>query len=178
MIPIRDALSLPPDRQPFDYDVFNDALSLVTCWDAAVDGGAGQGRWARAAAIRFGKVHAFEPDPRCRAAMFAATADFSVTLYPFGLADLVDATGSDPSVRLDIYRLERVGLIRIGFQRLVVEALHGAVDTLRTNRPVVVMPADRDAIDYLGRIGAAVALRTESTVVMWWLGAKPIVRKA
>lgn len=61
-VPDHETLQLEAlEKGPWQIDHLEAALAHVTCWDAAIDGGAHVGTWTMAMAERFATVIAFEP---------------------------------------------------------------------------------------------------------------------
>jgi FkbM family methyltransferase len=141
------------------------ALRYVRRWGVAVDGGANVGDWTARMAEQFDRVHAFEPaadtffelsrrfesDPRVRlwlAALWDAPGFVSVCEPPkrAGKSRSRFVQRSAVGVRavtLDEMDLHGVGLVKLDLEGAEFMALRGAEQTLRRERPVVIMEVDK-----------------------------------
>lgn len=142
------------------------ALTHVTDWSRAIDGGAHVGTWSRLMAVRFDQVIAVEPSPDtfeallanmesfaclsvdCRhVALGAAPGSISMTLDEKGArmantgARFVHASAPSepqtPLVTIDSWDLPSLGFLKLDIEGSEPAALMGARATLRRCKPIV-----------------------------------------
>lgn len=137
----------------------NAALKYVKTFKVAVDGGANRGDWTKELATKFEEVYAFEPHAGAYSSLaYNMKHTSNVFMIEQALGDrfgdvglhvrrksgwtdaYVDKEGSGTDmVPLDHYKLKDVGLIKLDLEGFEYHALVGATDTLRRNKPVVVI---------------------------------------
>ncbi len=139
------------------------ALTYVTDWSLAIDGGAHVGTWSRLMADRFSRVIAVEPSADTFEALTANMATFEcvnverrniaigavaglVSMAPLEPraeamkntgARFVQLGGDIPCERIDDWALPSVGFIKLDIEGSEVDALIGASQTLTRCRPIV-----------------------------------------
>lgn len=138
------------------------AMTYISDWSAAFDGGAHVGTWSRLLAAKFARVVACEPSPDTFEALQANMLGFgcaNVQCYQLALGDrkgrvsmTLDGRGAglkNTGARYarqggDIHQvtIDSFGLLSLGFLKLDVEgseyaALAGACETLGRCRPIV-----------------------------------------
>ena len=142
---------------PLDEDFLSPYL-LDAPAGAFVDVGANWGKWV-GRMIKLREVYAFEPDPRmCAYMRMSLRGNVRFHLEPVALGDsegLVDLNMTlNPGMnsilynqhlsfwklkvalkRLDDYDLRGVGVMKIDTEGYEIPVLHGAVETIRRNRP-------------------------------------------
>lgn len=139
-----------------------EALTFVTDWSCAVDGGAHVGLWSRLMAARFDRVIAVEPSADTREALLANMAAFgcanvevmgvalgaaagtvSMTLDEKGAAmqntgaRFVQPGGGIPLITIDSLTLPSLGFLKLDVEGSEVAALQGARQTIKRCQPIV-----------------------------------------
>jgi FkbM family methyltransferase len=162
----------------YQLDHLEAALSHVTEWNAAVDGGAHVGLWTVELAKRFKLVVAYEPAWDCYQCLWRNTEQFSnVWPLPTALGNEThdNVTISDDPKRpgntgsrfigstkpsglpaFEMVRLDDMHMTDLNFLKLDLEgyehyALMGAENTIRSKRPVVLL----ENKDFSSRYGAS-----------------------
>jgi FkbM family methyltransferase len=133
------------------------ALPHVRDRSVCVQAGGNCGVWPRWLADRFGLVLTFEPDHRNFTALAANTHDKSnVIRFQAALgsaprlvglereagncgAHWVSGAGNMPTLRIDDFALPSCGLICLDIEGAEIDALKGAVNTIGTHAPVIVI---------------------------------------
>jgi FkbM family methyltransferase len=138
------------------------ALSFVTDFTIAIDGGAHVGTWARPLAAKFGRVIAAEPSADTHEALtvnmaafncwnveihrmaFGASAGYVSMVLDGRAADLKNtgaryaAAGDDvKKVTIDSLELPTLGFLKLDVEGSEVFALQGAKETLKRCKPIV-----------------------------------------
>lgn len=139
------------------------ALRYVKDRSLAIDGGAHVGTWTRQLSAFFDRVLAIEPSPDTFEALSSNVQTFAcqnVELYQAALgsrtgfvsmaplegkaealkntgARFVQPGGEIPLIRIDDWKLERCGFLKLDIEGSEVSALRGAADTLLRCRPIV-----------------------------------------
>lgn len=141
------------------------ALSYVTEWSVAIDGGAHVGTWSRLLSQRFARVIAVEPSADTREALLVNLAAFGcrnvevrgvalgdtagrvhMTLDAGSRAERMKNTGARhvvdggdvPMERIDDWHLESLGLLKLDVEGSEPRAIRGALNTLQRCRPIVI----------------------------------------
>ena len=188
---------------------------ITTGGRVAIDIGANQGFYSYALARRFERVLAFEPNPSIvadleRSALrnveiqkvALSAGDGRRELYVpqvggveqhgwasfdrFNLPDVTAVSTLDVPVRpLDSYHLDSVDFLKIDVEGHELEVLTGAMDTLRRNRPVVLVEVRASNFEavrtMLGSAGYTPFRMIDGAVVPWspsqqWAGENFIFR--
>jgi FkbM family methyltransferase len=138
------------------------ALSYVTDWGCAIDGGAHIGTWSRAMSAKFGSVVSFEPSPdtyECLVQNMSAFGCANVACHHAALggvagsvsvmwdavnearantgARYVTKIGNIPMVTVDSFNLDHIGFLKLDVEGSEPDALRGAVTTIHRCRPIV-----------------------------------------
>lgn len=162
------------------------AMEACTSFRTAVDVGGHVGLWSYYLARRFARVHAFEPVEEHRQC-FAKNINGSgsVTLHACALGSQngsisinttrsssgdswVNGDGDIPMRTLDDFDLPDVDFMKLDCEGYELHALHGAVETLKRCRPVVIVEqkpnraqkfglTERGAVGYLESLGYRLA---------------------
>ena len=154
----------------FQVEHLERALTHVTRFRTAIDGGAHIGTWSCAMAERFDRVIAFEPAPDTWACLVRNIADhdnIEAMNYALGNAAKMVSVGDDasrpgntgarfvregnsvPMVRIDDMALADVDLLKLDVEGHEYFALQGATETIARCRPVVII----EEKDFGGRFG-------------------------
>jgi len=133
-------------------EILDIALSHVTKWGTAIDGGAYVGTWSVRMLERFDRVVAFEPlDPNLECLRINAPG---AEIIPLALSDvpgieLCEVKGAGfahlgrgankvQCTTLDSYSYDDLGLIKLDVEGHERQALAGAVETIQKHRPVII----------------------------------------
>lgn len=139
------------------------ALSYVTDWSCAVDGGAHVGTWSRVLSGRFQRVIAVEPSPDTYEALVANLVAFGCENVEAKAVALgcelghvrmaIDARhealantgaryvlpgGPIPVETIDAWALPSLGLLKLDIEGAEASAIRGAMQTIQRSRPVVI----------------------------------------
>lgn len=183
------------------------AISLCTNHRAALDVGGHVGLWSWQMAMDFARVWAFEPMPDHRACYELNMCDFkNWTLFPFALGEKAavvgmhvpafqgvvnessGGTGVDPKgegLKVEMRRLDEFALNEIDFMKIDCEGfeyfvLQGGIETLKRNKPVVIVEQKpehdmskygietKDAVKFLQSLGARQAFEMAGDHIMTW----------
>lgn len=150
---------LPPEGL-WQFDAFDAGVGACEQFRAALDGGAHIGTWSLKLAERFGRVIAFEPSPDTFEALQYNTAETGVEIFRQALGARPDRVkmrmsprdkrrqhtgaryftrgGDVEQVTIDSLGLEDLDFLKLDLEGAEVDALQGAVETLKRCRPVVV----------------------------------------
>jgi len=183
---------------PYQGAVVAAARKRVRRWTTAVDVGAHVGLWASQIVGDFETVHLFEPTWISRACLARNLQVSNVVIYGFalgaraGYCSLAGPVGKNtgdvryraseegiPVKTLDGLGLKEVGLIKIDVQGDECGVLSGAVETIRRDRPVVVVEEHAgclkaaghapDAVSaFIAKIGMTVFERIGKDLVCGW----------
>lgn len=189
---MNDTLKLQDLPDGFELDHLELALSYVTNWRTAVDGGACTGIWTREMAKKFERVIAFEPvavnrariqlraNVEVRAAALGAEAGVCSMHNQGDNIGMWQVTeGADVSVQtLDAMRLNDLDYLKLDLEGYELYALQGARETIGRCRPVILLEEkwhSRDfgipvgaATAYLESMGAQVVARIGRDVICAW----------
>jgi FkbM family methyltransferase len=139
-----------------DDVTIKEAMNYVTHRETAVDVGAYIGDWTRPLCFLFDQVYAFEPDPilvhclyrnlemHTNVAVFPAalgeeTRRAGFTHLSGGRSHIGGANGIALIIPLDALYLESAGLLKFDCEGYELFAVRGAIDTIRTFKPVVIL---------------------------------------
>jgi len=162
---------LPPDH---DLSHLRAALPYVRNWQRAVDVGAHQGIWTRELRKHFAAVESFEPVPANFWHLPELDHGEEHRVYPYGIgarqekarfAAGTENTGqwhidAEGEVQAQIYPLDwfhfnQVGLLKFDVEGYELFALQGAVETIETWKPVVIIEVNGLHQRYAVKDGAA-----------------------
>lgn len=155
----------------YQYQVRDRSLQYVKKKRVALDIGANVGLWSRSLVQHFDQVIAFEPVELFRDCLHKNVISEKLTVRTEALGDqdmmatMILTQGNtghthiDPShsggettvIRLDNLKLSNVDYIKIDCEGYEYRVLYGAKETIRTNRPIVVVeqkPHDMYSQDY------------------------------
>ena len=172
----------------YQYENLKAAVSYCSRRRTVIDGGAHVGTWSKIFAKKFRRVLAFEPSPdtcEClrynissenveirnqalgkKAGMVSMVLDgFDGTLREKNAGSrYVVEGGRIERVSIDSLGLTDLDLLKLDIEGSEVDALHGAVRTLKRCRPVVIFEAKEEWVrrgykaraphEFLGRLGA------------------------
>lgn len=163
-------------------------LGIDVSGSSVIDVGANIGNHSLEFARHFAKVYAFEPNPHTFK-LLSFNADFrpNIAVFSHGLSDkdeelmlsedivnyggssAVLQFGSDSRVRIKVKRLDDVAkkirdvsLIKIDVEGMELNVLKGAVETIRSNQPIIAFEqhegefidgGETDSIDFLRSLG-------------------------
>jgi len=146
----------------FQIDRLDKALSYVTSWDMAIDGGAHVGTWSIRMSESFNHVLAFEPAPDTFECLCKNTEGFP-NIEQFnealgdstGLVESIDDTtrpgntgsrfvkttinGSIPMDSIDNLDLPSLGFLKLDLEGAELIALQGAEGTICEHKPVILV---------------------------------------
>lgn len=199
-----DLLTLPPGDtyfakrlaggEFFEVDHLRAAYPHVKRWGMAVDGGAHVGTWTRELCRRFEVVHAFEPEPT-NFDCLVTNCEGRAILHQEALGAVETEVGLSPGgntgcwhvvrgsgvkvITLDSLALAACDLLKLDLEGGELYALHGAVETLKAHRPVVIIERnglsqahygvpDGAAGDFLTSLGARFRTRRGKDEVWSW----------
>lgn len=144
------------------------ALTYVTNFSQAIDGGANVGDWTAVMALRFAEVHSIEPNTDCFALLKEKFGDaHNVTLHHAGLwcengpltlnplpghptkvrGMFVTPGGDLTGITVDSLGLTNLGLLKLDCEGADFHALQGATDTIDRCKPVCVVEVKQRALD-------------------------------
>jgi FkbM family methyltransferase len=176
----------------------NRSLMFVANWDTAVDVGAHVGTWSKALVQKFKRVVAFEPIPQLRACLERNVANDRLQVIPIALGNEHGAVSFDydeghtgathvnrsqagliPIGKLDDFKLNGIGYMKIDTEGFELNVLEGARETLIANKPVIIVEDKQHgvrhygqkpyaAIEFLESLGAAVLDRVVDDFIVGW----------
>lgn len=127
------------------------AYPYVKMWGSCIDGGAFAGMWSQAYLKRFNRVYAFEPIPE-NVACIAKNAP-AATIIPCALTDtqgirtfrvkggnfahLGEGDLAVWGTTIDSFVYRDLGLIKLDVEGQEIQALNGAVKTIKYHQPVI-----------------------------------------
>lgn len=181
----------------FDRPSYEAALSYVTDWRRAVDGGAHVGTWTVALSEKFDTVHAFEPDPDNYKCLEANTKHLrkivrhDVALGAgWGAAAMVKGSENSgqahlgtegPAVKiapLDDYGFTSLGFLKLDVEGYELHAILGARDTIMRCKPIILIEEnglcerygtrDGDAPDLLKTMGMVKLAQVNKDHIFGW----------
>jgi FkbM family methyltransferase len=192
----RKARRLIEAGEPYQGDRLAAALPFCRQRRVALDIGAHIGLWAVQLDPVFDIVHAFEPQPESFKALVENITGMFVTAYqqavsdksgPVWLADIglaahIADADTPQAVQVDAVRLDSLDLVDVDFVKIDVEGyetfvLRGGENTIRRDRPVIVLEQkherryglrDRAALDLLRSWGASVEWRKKNDYCLRW----------
>lgn len=140
----------------FQIEHLDHALSFVTKWSVAIDGGAHVGSWSKVLASRFREVHSFELAFDTFECLQKNMANIpNVHLYHAALGDkegrvgirrtehslghCVDEGTDIPMRTIDSLNLKKCDFIKLDLEGYEYHGLKGAEKTLRKYRPIVLI---------------------------------------
>jgi FkbM family methyltransferase len=176
----------------------NRSLEFVTSWDLAIDVGAHVGLWSKILVQKFRRVVAFEPMAPMRACLEKNVTSDRLQTVPIALGNRHGAvafnydeshTGSThvdlkkpgiiPLGKLDDFRLQNVGYIKLDCEGFEQDALEGAKETLAQSMPIVIVEEKLHgqrhygkkpyaAIEFLESLGAELLDRIGDDLILGW----------
>jgi FkbM family methyltransferase len=156
-------------KATYQYRKYQAALSRVEKREHAVDVGGHVGLWSRVMAMDFEKVSAFEPLAAHRACFARNVEAANVTLHPYALGSVPgelclhmpeDNTGHAhvredgeecQALRLDDLTLPPLDFLKIDVEGFELEVIAGGEETIRRDRPVMVVEQKADNAERYGR---------------------------
>jgi FkbM family methyltransferase len=179
-------------RPTWEGPMLEACLALCPRRRRALDIGAHVGFWSNWLAHHFEHVEAFEPQPLLQECLRANVAAMSLHLHPValgnrsgtiagafdpgnsGMSHVVEGLdGEIPLERLDAYGFADVDFIKLDAEGYELFVLQGAIDTLRRNRPLVLVEQTGwnarynlqpdAAVAFLESLGARVIRRMSKT---------------
>lgn len=170
-------------RGTYQIKKIRETLKHVRQWRKAVDIGAHVGFWAMHLQPKFREVHAFEPVKAHRECLAKNCKPDNLVVYPYalgterGFVGIKTTPGSSGDSRvvkdgdigmrpLDEFEMQEVDLVKIDCEGYELKVLQGAVETLKANRPVVVVEQKPHVIAQFGY------LRPEAVEFLESLGAR------
>jgi FkbM family methyltransferase len=195
--PLLEASERVDGRGTYQLGKLRRAVALVQHRGHAVDVGAQVGLWTRVLAREFQSVTAFEPVPEFAACLEAnCTSAKNVTLHRFALGeldcisfinqetDVATARMGSPGTAVSMAPLDQVDVQPIDFLKIDAEGyevaiLQGAEETIRRDKPVVILEQKRKrlarygfrpeaGVDLLRAWGAEVAWEEKGDWCLVW----------
>ncbi|RWN35794.1 FkbM family methyltransferase [Mesorhizobium sp.] len=185
-------------RGTYQYRKYARALTHVKTRGHAVDIGAQVGLWSRVMALDFTRVTAFEPLPahlECyernlaeplaagrvdlhRVALDSVEGELAIAMPPESTGNSHVAQGGEQGELVAAHMLDGFGLAGIDFLKIDVEGyekpiLEGGEQTIRRERPVIIIEQkpNGNAERYgRGRLDALELLKSWGAKVMWEIG--------
>jgi FkbM family methyltransferase len=185
-------------RPTWEGPMLEACLALCTRRRRALDIGAHVGFWSNWLAHHFDEVEAFEPQPILQECLRANVAAANLHLHPValgnrsgtiagafdpgnsGMSHVVEASEGEILLeRLDAYGFADVDFIKLDAEGYELFVLQGAIDTLRRNRPLVLVEQTNwnaryqlqpdAAVAFLESLGARVIRRmSRSDFLLGW----------
>ena len=157
----------------YQYNTLEIALSFVDKKRTAIDVGAHVGFWSTQLAKHFERVYAFEPQPENYRCLVDNTRNLEVIAFNVACGETQrniglhnpapDNSGAWETVEdgeiemipLDMLEIQDVDLVKIDVQGYEKQVLEGALETLNTFEPIVIVEivhngkTDMDTVDFL-----------------------------
>jgi FkbM family methyltransferase len=162
------------------------ALPLVRRRGLALDVGAHIGMWAVQLAAVFDRVHCFEPHPDSLAALRDNVAGLGVMvtgcalasrhglacLESAGLGAHITASGLTSGTWVEMRRLDNFGFRDVDFIKIDVEGfetfvIQGGEETIRRDRPVIVLEQKHESRYGLARDAPVTILESWGATIEW-----------